>query len=307
MENVMHGTATVAASALDKDGLNAPTSYVTSPDSFQPQTDLGASRYRCVLQDDRPLDALLVNEGTDVLIVTFHGALDRKRFDLPRFERLGTTGEFAQSMLFFSDPGLFADDSIELAWFTGWPGVDLQPILAEWATRAAQAVGASRIIFTGSSGGGFAALQVSALVPGSVCLAFNPQTSIHGYLVGGHGVWVQRKYIEVYHPELITEGVVDVDFTNDWTLAIGDHMSPIRRYSVPVGNHVLYADNPNDFHHAQHLLPFQEAVAAGENCNRFRVHTYDGSVGHEPPSPPQFREAMTEALRWCQELPSIDC
>lgn len=267
--------------------------------------DPGASRYRHTFDGDRHLDALLVNQGTGVLIVTFHGALDRNRFDLPRFERLGTTGKFRQSMMFCSDPGLFADAAFELAWFTGWAGVDLQPILADWATRAARAVGASRIIFTGSSGGGFAALQVSAMVPGSVCLAFNPQTSIHAYLAGGTGFGAQRKYIEVNHPELARDGIWTIDFDQDWTLKVGDHMSPVRRYAVPTDNHVLYADNSNDFHHEQHLLPLLAAVNAGGNTDRFRVHTYDGSVGHAPPSPAQFSEGMVEALDWCWELPPL--
>lgn len=305
MENVVQETGTIARSDLSLDGWNAPIHDVAHLDGFKPQKEAGASRYRHNFPGDRPLDALLVNEGTDVLIVTFHGALNRERDRLPRFERMGTTGKFGQSMLFFSDPGLHCDDAFDLAWYTGWPGVDLQPILAAWATVAARTVGASRIIFTGSSGGGFAALQVSALVPGSVCLAFNPQTSIHGYLVAGHGIWVQRKYIEVFHPELMTDGEVSVDFNEDWTLAVGDHMSAVRRYASGMKNYVLYADNPNDFHHEQHLLPLQDAVSYSGSSERFRVHTYDGAEGHRPPNPDEFRDAMVEALAWCRELPPI--
>ena len=299
----MQETGIIAKADLSPDGWNAPVHEFADPSDFQAQEGLGASRYRHTFSGDRPLDALLINEGTDVLIVTFHGALSRERDKLPRFERLGTTGKFGQSMLFFSDPGLHADDEFDLAWYTGWPGVDLQPILAEWAMKAARAVGASRIIFTGSSGGGFTALQVSALVPGSVCLAFNPQTSIHGYLVGGSGVWVQRKYIEVFHPELMTDGEVHVDFSKDWTLAVGDHLAPTRRYSTPKQNYVMYADNPNDFHHEQHLLPLAEAMTSGGNADRLRIHTYEGAEGHRPPNPDEFSNGMAEALVWCQELP----
>lgn len=305
MESPPRESGTIPAHDLAPNGLNAPLHEVADPSSFAPVRELVAARYRHTFGGDRHFDALLVNKGTEVLIVTFHGALDRTRYTLPRFERLATTGEFGQSMMFFSDPTLWADPTFQLGWYTGWKNQEVQPLVAEWAITAAHAVGASRIIFTGSSGGGFAALQVSALVPGSVCLAFNPSTSIHGYLSGGTSTGTQRTYVKVLYPELAGGNVWAMDFTDDWAAGLGDRMSVRKRYATPRENYVMYADNPNDWHHDVDLPALTDVMAAAGTADRLRVHTYEGPTGHVPPNPRQFREAMEEALAWCRELPPI--
>ena len=288
---------------LDKFGLEAPITGVADVNRFEPSREVGASRYRHTFEGGRHLDALLVNRSSGTLIVTFHGALNRKTFKLPRFERIATTAPFGHSMMFFADPTIWSDPTFELAWFTGWKDQEVQPLIADWALRAARAVGATRIIFTGSSGGGYAALQVSSLVPGSVCLAFNPSTSIHGYLAGGTSFSTQRKYVEVLYPELAKGNIWAMDFTDDWASDLGDRMSVRKRYATPRQNYVIYADNPNDFHHDIDLPALTTAMTRAGTIDRLRVHTYDGPHRHTPPSPAEFNTAMAEALAWSQELP----
>lgn len=240
--------------------------------------------------DGRHLDSLLIDNQSEALIVTFHGALDRNLWSIPRYERLRTTNKFGHSMLFFSDPGLWADETLELSWYAGWEGFDLFPVLAERSLEAAQEVGAPRIIFTGSSGGGFAALQVSALVPGSTCVPFNPQTSIHGYLAGGKSYAAQQKFVSVFYPHVTEDNLL-----TDWTRPYGAKMSPLITYAAGPRNRVLYADNVNDFHHDQHLAPLKAVI---HEPTEFRVHTYEGCTGHAPPSPEQFSAVMKDALEW---------
>lgn len=294
---------TIPLDELDAFGLDAPITEVASSDSFAPPSELGASRHRHTFEGGRHLDALLINQGSDTLIVTFHGAANRDTWQLPRFERLQSTTPLGHSMLFLSDPALFIDYHVALAWYTGWEGVDLQPVLADWALRAARSVGANRIIFTGSSGGGFAALQVSALVPNSLCVPFNPQTSVYGYLEGGTRYSAQRAYVEWLRPEFAPEGIWKIDWSKDWTASLGDEMSALRRYSHPVGNFVLYADNPNDFHHEQHMVPLAQVMDDSGNSDRFRIHSYDGPDGHNSPGSAVFNAVMGEALEWSRELP----
>lgn len=269
---------------------------VPQPQDFAPAAGPGPSRYRHTVGDAH-LDALLVNRESDTLVVTFHGALDRARFRLPRFERLTSTLAHPVSALFLADPALWRHPKLQLAWYTGWRGFDLPSICADWATRTAAAVGASRIIFTGSSGGGFAALQVSRRVPRSLALVFNPQTSIHGYLAGGDSYSAQRTYIEALRPDLAPQGIWAIDFSIDWTASLGDDFSALRTYSRPVSNHVLYVDNVLDFHHEQHLAPFLSAAQRGGNQSRVRVRSYSGGAGHAPPPPSEFDAAMKEGLQ----------
>lgn len=290
---------TIPFAELDIAGKNAPVHALT------PQTPVlsdaeGASRYRFQYESGPFLDALFLKKSVDTLVVTFHGALHRSKYELPRFEWLSTLKGRNFSSLYFCDPTLWLDDTIQLGWFAGWPGVDIQRDIANIIIAAAHAASATRVILLGSSGGGFAALQVSALVPGSLCLPFNPTTHIHKYWVNGdptlHGT--ERKLIEVAYPQAAPEGIRRIDWDHDWTVAEGDHLSVLRRYSKPVGNYVLFASNPNEWHYDQHYLPFLAAAATGDNLQRVRVWEYEGRELHAPPRPDEFNGGLAAALDW---------
>lgn len=292
----------IPLSDLQDSGANAPIISVADLAEFSPDPVHGATRYRHTLENGAHLDALITNKGTGPLVVSFHGALDRQKNTLPRFERMRTTLEHEVSAMFVADPALWLNDKdwFQLAWYTGWDGFDAHQVIADWAVKTAKAIGADRIMFAGSSGGGFAALQTSALVPNSLALVFNPQTSIHGYLANGDHWGAQRNYRRVVFPELIAP---EVGPDSDWTFDLGDRASALRRYSKPTENHVLYADSPNDFHHEQHYLPFMESAKLGGNADRVHTHTYEGPKGHTPPRPEQFHVAMKEALALIATLP----
>ena len=201
------------------DGSLAPLVITGDPrDSCFP-TDRGAVRWSYDFGGGRILDALGINEGGDVLVVSFHGALDRERYMLPRFERMASIRKLGLSSLYIADPALHLNSSLQLAWYTGWPEIDLLDIIAEQCVRAANDLDAKALILSGSSGGGYAALQVGARIDDSIALAFNPQTHIHGYLYdgkpGSHGV--ERAYIEHVYPTAAPGGVWNIDFDLDWT------------------------------------------------------------------------------------------
>lgn len=297
--------STIAIDALDEFGYDAPVTELESPHQFEPIGDLGASRYRHTFPVNRHLDALLINKGENTLVVSFHGALNRSKYNLPRFERLKPLRRRNVNSLYFSDPTLWMDDKLQLGWYTGWKGEDIQQQIAQWIIRAAMATNSKKIIVTGSSGGGFAALQVSALIPNSVCLPFNPSTTIHGYLINGepgkHGT--EREYVRVVYPEEAPNGIWHIDFDIDWTVGKGDQLSVLKRYSKQTKNWVLFAQTPTDWHYDQHYLPFLAAAAKGDNLARIRVLEYGNRVGHFPPSPQEFSDGLDAALEWAKNLP----
>lgn len=294
---------TITLDALEEGGANAPRYAVADSGLLDMTQDKGAAQYR-IDCGGKPLDALLVREESDTLIVSFHGALNRSRFTLPRYERLKTISRYGTNALYVSDPTLWLDETLQLGWYTGWDEVDVQREIASIAVHAAKACGASKIIFSGSSGGGFAALQVSALVPESVAVVFNPSVYIHGYLVNGeqgqHGT--ERKYLEVVRPEAIDGSLKDYDFDEDWTIGVGDSVSVLERYSKRLENYVLFCQTPTDWHYGQHYLPFLGACAKGENLGNVRVFEYGDRVGHFPPHPHEFDAALREAMAWSDRL-----
>lgn len=291
---------TIPIEKLFFNGHNAPLHSVEVVEDFDPTEALGASRYRHTYEEGRHLDALLVNKGSDVLVVYLHGATFRKKTRLPRFERLATLSREDVSSIYFSDPTMHLHERVMLGWYTGWKGVNAQQHIADWAIAAAQKIGASHIVVAGASGGGFASLQVSGLIPDSVCLTFNPSTKIHEYYTNGDpGVrGAQRDYIRYVHPEVVTGKIDSMDLDPDWTVTLGDEVSAIRRYSKPVLNWVLFVNNINDWHIEQHFEPFMESARKGGNVDRIQVLDYEMGYGHFPPKTPEFMGGLAAAIDW---------
>lgn len=282
-----------AVHELDALASNVPTHEYGMLDRFSPDSRPGASRYRYTFPTGERVDSLLVTRNSSVLVVSLHGAIDRRRYGLPRFERLRTLRTYNVSSLYIGDPSLWLDSSLELAWFTGWENLDFYPILADMISRAAAAVSADNIWINGGSGGGFAALQVAALLPGSMAIVYNPQTSIHRYLHPRWPFMPQKKYLKHVWPDLNVS-----DFTQDWTLPMGDRLSAVRRYSTPKENRVVYLINEQDQHHVDdHLLPFLDNCARPESV---RVTRYNGGEGHIPVNPAQFGIGLRNAASWCE-------
>lgn len=284
---------------INQGGTNVPITELDAVDEFDPTSEVGASRYRAPLPDGLPLEALLVNKASDLLVVSLHGATDREKYSIPRFEWLKSLLKTEYSALYLSDPTLSLRDDLQLAWYTGSAGFDLYPVLADWACEAADAVGAKGIIFLGSSGGGLAALQISTYVPGSVALPFSCQTSIANYLVGGTLMGAQRSYVEIVMPNLAPDGVWSLKPDVDWSVPLGERSSALVRYSQPQQNFVYYVQNTRDYPHMeQHYQPFRDVIESGDNKDRVRFDLYEGPETHNPPWPDIFHSRLDTAADW---------
>lgn len=248
---------------LEPGGANAPLLELDGP---PPALPAGATRLRWFPRPDAPLDALVVNRQSDLLVVSFHGALDRERTTLPRFERLRMLIGLPVTSVYFGDPTLHLADRLKLGWYTGWDGYDAQRDIAARVQQIAASTGAKHAILTGSSGGGFAALQVSALLPGSVALSFNAQTDIRNYRADGVHFFAQREYVEAVWPRvwsaLEPPGIVE---TGTWDRTLDDRTSALRRYARPASNRVHIVQNADEFHYAEHFLPFVAVARAAGN------------------------------------------
>lgn len=297
----------IALNALETGGLNAPEVAVQDFLDFKPSPKEGALRYRAPLGGGTEnLDALVINRKSDILIVGLHGAVNRQTTRIPRFERLRSVMSMeGVSGMFFGDPSLYKSEDLQLSWYTGWDGFDGHQAVADWTVAAAKAIGATRIIFTGSSGGGFAALQISSLVPGSMAVAFNAQTDVAEYRVNGEGYGAQRTYAEVVWPSIAETFASTADIENPaWAKPIGERSSAVSRYSSPQKNYVFIIQNTDEFHHEDHYLPFLAAASTGSNRDRLRTKLYQGGVVHNPPAQAIFEEVLAEAIAWAESLPS---
>ena len=292
-----NATIPVSLNEAGVGGLAAPTiELCVEEPSFS--TEVGVSRYKAPLRNGTSLESLIVNKGSDVLVVSFHGALVRKQYKLPRFERLATLGESPYSSMYFSDPSLQLDRKLELAWFIGPQGMDVHELCARWIRTAADQLGCSKVIVSGSSGGGFAALQVSTFLDDAVALAFNPQTELDQYFVKGDPTRVsaQSAFLRAVYPDLYRE--IKDTLPTRWGDRLGQLASARTKYKAKVPNRVVYCTSPSDFHHEQHFLPFHDAYLQGNDPKFLKVIEYADRPGHRPPLAQTFVEALTCAVEW---------
>ncbi|MCC3294644.1 hypothetical protein LJ756_08400 [Arthrobacter sp. zg-Y411] len=284
---------------MHQGGTNVPVTRFSDVQLFRPSTEDGVIRYAAPLGRGIDLEAIQVNRRSDVLVVGFHGALTRETTELPRFERMATLLGSGHSLLFFSDPTLRLADNLQLAWYTGWSELDIRFILADWAVKAAEAVGAEHIIFTGGSGGGFAALQVSAFVPDSLALAFNPQTIISKYLVEGKYMGPQQRYVKVVMPEFSPVPPEKLTPAHDWASPLGERVAVPLTYTRPLENRVLYIQNSNDSSHmTDHYKPFRQVAESGPNASRIRFDLYEGPHAHVAQNQQVMDRGLAAAIDW---------
>ena len=285
---------------LEQGGGNAELLEVEGPDDLPAELPPGALRIRQHLTPEIPLDVLVVNKQSDVAIVSFHGATDRKTTVLPRFERLRTLLELEVSSIFFSDPTLHLDPNIWLTWYTGWGEIDGHQAIAQLSQSIAQAIGAKTLIFTGSSGGGFAALQVSAIIPGSVAVAFNAQTDIGGYLVEGKYYTQQKDYVRVVWPEIWStfETPSGIEGSN-WAGLADDRVSALKTYSVPRQNRVYLVQNIEEYHYEEHFLPLLDAAWRGGNHENIVPWVNRQGEKHVVPTLKMFTTCLEKVV--CEE------
>jgi hypothetical protein len=194
---------------------------------------------------DYPLRCLIQSNASDTLLVVSHGALPREKYSLPRFEWLASLGNRAENLMFLADTALEPFDDLELAWFTGSAKDDLSSRYAELVSRTAMQLGATKVLFMGGSGGGFASLALASKTPGSRALVFNPQTNIRRY-------WAKsvRQYVGRLFPEFDSANALG-------TLGVRTNLATRLATETAADHQVLYVQNDDDGHHLEnHLRPF---------------------------------------------------
>lgn len=117
------------------------------------------------------------------LFVLFSGAAARDKVDPPVFQRWKWTDRFPGHVLYVSDPALFEDERLGLAWYIGVGDNDPLPFIAETVQELAGYLQIKRknVVLYGSSGGGFASLRMQDFLPDVTSVAINPQVTLQKY------------------------------------------------------------------------------------------------------------------------------
>ncbi|MGP9650363.1 hypothetical protein ACT3TP_07740 [Glutamicibacter sp. AOP38-B1-38] len=216
----------------------------------------------------------------DVLTVYFHGATDRTKFTMPRYERLRSMPSLGLGpVLFFSDPCLDLDSRMLLSWYVGTEERDLHREIAQMIDAYARRRGIEKVLIVGNSGGGFAALQLGAYLKGTRVVSFNPQIQIDRYV---------PRIAESAHWALFGRDTVSDDVEQ------APRMDLIKRYKqIAFDQDVLMIQNPGDDHHyKEHFIPFTSDFEESIGRNRLRTLTPYLGPGHRVPSPAEYMKIV---------------
>lgn len=236
------------------------------------------------------ITALYLPRKSETLIVTFHGSLQRSKYQLPRFEWRQSLAPFDAAQLFVADSTLSLDPALALSWYIGPAEQDLTADVAHLVRSIALAAGYKRVLLAGSSGGGFAALAVSRRIEGSVSVCFSPQTR-----VGDYHVAAVNKFRSVAFPQCNSYAEVESKFRTRVDLR---HLYD----STPDVNFVRYVQNTRDLgHYNKHYAPFSEGrgvsptIGGLDESGRFEFFPQRLQEGHQPPSRGRFRSHILAA------------
>lgn len=226
---------------------------------------------------------------SDELYVSLQGAVSPGKVRYPSFWRVSSMRKRVPAFLSISDPTLQLgdDEAFGLAWYTGGPEWDPMPQLARIVRQAMDHVGASRVMFLGGSGGGFASLRLATLFPRSMAFVMDPQTSVFDYYPGHQHRLMEAAWSGRPREEVIPSNPDRFDVQH------------VYRTRDPE-NFVYYRQSASDAKHMeQHYGPFVEAVrdTTGVREGRFRFIVEDGEVeGHGKITPAEFDRHFAAAV-----------
>jgi len=207
----------------------------------------------------------LRRSDSPVLIIFFHGAIDRSKRQVPiftSFERAPVTANY----LSISDPSLERDSTLRIGWHIGNKDQNLQELLPKVFDSIVARLGIEKVIFVGSSGGGFAALYYSYKMANSIAVVCNPQTNIEKYY---------RNFLTRY---------LDSCWDKDFELSKHSEVITLNLtglYSKGLTNRVIYLQNSTDTHHmTNHFAPFASVIPGSDEVKFISKVDFWGSTGH---------------------------
>lgn len=166
---------------------------------------------------------------------------------------------------------LYKSKDLGLAWYAGSvESPSLQSILAAIVRKIVELSGSKHVVFFGSSGGGFAALEMAHRFPNSLALAMNPQTRITEFF---------PRIVSNYFN--IAWGLSETDESK---LPADVHTDLVSLYEGGFSNNVAIIQNARDWFHIQkHQIPFLNVVGDSQSViMRMDRWGVEGDNGHIP-------------------------
>lgn len=191
--------------------------------------------------NSRWFDIFYEDRGAAVTIVAFHAAISKENKTFPVFSGYEITKDLEANYLGISDPLSGNEEALPVAWHLGSERVESSTIIPAIVDHAIASRSGSRLVFFGSSAGGFAALSYSSKFPGSTAFVLNPRIDLLSPPLS-FGRYAKAAYPGM--PHSLVEKQYDLNMSN--------------LYSKRQSNFVFYLQNKNDpiyfdFHFSQFI------------------------------------------------------
>ncbi len=237
-----------------------------------------------------PVDCMFKKGSKPTLYVCFNSALTPgSDYVLPVFTWMKATEHLKGSRLFISDPTLLLSSEIMLGWYLGSRDYPVQELIEAIIAKVMARTGSRRVVFIGSSGGGFPALLYATKFDNSVACVNAPATT----LVDHHNRSVVENFCAIANA---SEPMETFPAVLDVTQGTG------------CGGKVIVTQNLND--HAfieSHLQPFLRGrdmgwIGGSQATPQIDLIVDDWGQGHVMPP----REIMRDTLSRIDDCPGED-
>lgn len=215
----------------------------------------------------------------NALIVLFHGAMNRERHTYPSYLNYRSRIYPHAHQISIADTSLSLDHRLTNGWFAGSADTPLQELLPKFIRTLTETLDVNRLIFSGSSGGGFAALHYSWYFPKSIAVVTAPQTNINAY-------YKRRR---------------DAYFETAWRASNSvppDSLCTDLRelYKRAPNNTIIYLQSALDHFHIQtQMLPFLSSLSAKSLEHVTLKCSFWGKLGHSGAIPTEEMDAWIRA------------
>lgn len=143
--------------------------------------DLPNGRFR-VWQSEAKFECLYDRKKNSEYLYVFlngsRGETPDKFAPLPRFGRWSWHELFNGSTLYIEDPMLYKYNDLNLGWYYGTEETSYLDLTLNIVKSIVKKTGNPKVIFYGSSGGGYAALHLASMLPHSFAISINPQIAL---------------------------------------------------------------------------------------------------------------------------------
>lgn len=217
--------------------------------------------------------------GAKALIVLFHGAMNRDVRTYPSYLNYRSRIYPHAHQISIADTSLSLDESLTNGWFAGSTDTPLQELLPKFLRELERALKIDRLIFSGSSGGGFAALYYSWHFPSSVAVSTVPQTNINAYYKRRRDSYLEAAWKTTlpHLPEHLCTDLREI-------------------YGREMKNTVIYLQSTLDHYHVQtQMLPFLSSLSAKSQERLALKCSFWGKVGHSGAIPTEEMDAWIRA------------